>query len=319
MAKSRKLEALQAQLQEIRANPTMPEAIDTLRQILTSRYAVAIAQAARLIHEANLKPLAPHLAAAFERLLQNPVATDPNCMGKQAIADALYRLSYGDETPFLQGIRHVQMEPVWGGQVDTAPGLRAVCALGLVRINYPAVMTELADLLADREPEARIGAIRALAYSENPLAVPLLRLRLQVGDEPAVLSEGFMALLKLAPLDSLPFVARYLDTPEAQTCEMAALALGESHLPEALPILQTWWQRIRDADLRQTALLSIAMLRQDAALEFLLDLIVTGSRTDSQAAVEALKIYATDRELSERVQQQIQKRQTAMTDKNRSS
>lgn len=309
MAKSRKLEALQAQLHEIRSNPTTPEAVATLRQILTSRYAVVIAQAARLIWETNLQTLGPDLAAAFNRLLLNPATTDPGCMGKKAIVDALYRLNYGEETPFLQGIRHVQMEPVWGGRVDTAPGLRAVCALGLVRANSPAVMTELADLLADRESEARIGAVRALAYSDNPLAVPLLRFRLRVGDEPTVLSEGFMALLKLAPRDSVSFIAQYLDTPDPQTGEMAALALGESHLLEALPILQAWWQRLRNAELRQTALLAIAMLRQDAAIEFLLGLVATGSRADSQAAVNALEIYATDRELSGRIQQQLQIRQ----------
>jgi HEAT repeat protein len=48
-----------------------------------------------------------------------------------------------------------------------------------------------------------------------------------------------MGLLKLAPTQSLPLVAKFLDLPEVQVCEMAALALGESRLPAALPILMS--------------------------------------------------------------------------------
>ncbi len=315
MAKSRRLEELQAQLNQIRDDPTSEAAIDLLQQVFKSKYPVAIAQAARIVRDAELRQLMPHLVATFDRFMQKPETTDPNCLGKKAIADALYRLNYAEETPFLKGIRHVQMEPVWGGRADTAPGLRAICALGLVRINYPDVMTELADLLADPELEARIGAVRAIAYNETAQGVPLLRLRVKVGDEPNVLSECFSALLKLAPTASLPLVSHYLNTPEAQTREMAALALGESHLTEAFPILQNWWQHNPDAEIRQMALLAIAMLRFDTAIEFLLELVATGSRQDSQAAVEALQIYANDRALASQIEERINQRKQKFPDK----
>nr|RNJ70470.1 MAG: HEAT repeat domain-containing protein [Leptolyngbya sp. IPPAS B-1204] len=304
MPKSRKLEELQAQLNQIRAEPTTDEAIAVLRQILASKHNIAIAQAARIIRDADLRELMPDLVTAFNRLMQNPATADPNCLGKKAIAEALYHLEYSEESLFLSGIHHVQMEPVWGGQVDTAPGLRATCALGLVRMNYPDVMVELADLLADPESEARIGAVRALAYTSDPQAVPLLRLKVQIGDEATVLSECFAALLRLTPT-SLPLVARFLNQANPQISEMAALALGESRIPEALPLLQTWWKQTQDADLRQTGLLAIAMLRNDAAIEFLLDLIQNGSKPDAQIALAALRIYQDDRELATRIQQQL--------------
>lgn len=305
MAKSRKLEEMQAQLNEIRSDPTSEFGITILRQILSSKYAIVIAQAAKIVRDANLRDLIPDLATAFDRLMQNPASSDPNCLGKKAIADALYRMESGAEALFLKGIRHVQMEPVWGGQVDTAPGLRGVCALGLVRMNYPDVMLELADLLADPELEARVSAVRALAYTENSQAVPLLRLKVQLGDDAAVLSECFAALLRLAPTHSLPLVAKFLEGSDAQVQEMAALAMGESRILDGMPILQSWWKRTRDAELRQTALLAIAMLRHDQAIEFLLSLIATGTQQDSQTALAALQIYQDDRELSARIQQRL--------------
>lgn len=308
MAKSRKLEELQARLNEIRTEPTTEPAIATLRQVLTGKYAIAIAQAARIARDANLRQLTPELVAAFDTLMQNPATTDPNCIGKKAIADVLYRWEYPEAALFLQGIHHVQMEPVWGGQTDTAPGLRGICALALVRINYADVMTELADLLADPESEARIGAVRAIAYTEDPQAMPLLRLKVQVEEEPAVLSECFAALLRITPTQALSLVAKFLDHANVQVSEMAALALGESRLPSALSILQTWWKRTRNPELRQTGLLAIAMLRQDEAIEFLLSLVATGNSQDSEAAVVALRIYQDDRDLAARIEQQIRQR-----------
>jgi hypothetical protein len=308
MAKSRKLDELQALINQVRDQPTTPDAILILEQVLRSKHGVAVAQAARIVAQAELRNLIPELVAAFDRFMHNAASTDPNCHAKKALADALYRLEYSEEQPFLAGIRHIQMEPVWGGQVDTAPGLRGICALGLVRMNYADVMLELGDLLADSESEARIGAVRAIAYRNDSQGLPLLRLRVKVGDQPTVLSECFAAMLRLAPTQSLPLVANFLNDADAQVCEMAAIALGESRLPETLPLLQGWWNRIRDAELRQTGLLAMAMLRLDESIEFLLSLIANGKKPDAQAALAALRIYQDDRDLNQRIQQQLNQR-----------
>ncbi len=309
MAKSLKLEGTLALLSQIDLDLAPEEAIAILKQAIQSKHAIAVARAAKTVSKANLTPLIPSLVAAFERLMLNAAAADPSCIAKKEIAEALYRLDYSQETLFLNGIRHVQMESAWGGKVDTAPGLRGICALALVRMNYPEVLVELADLLADPEPEARIGAARAIAYSENPQGVPLLRLKVKVGDkDPQVLSECFMGLLKLAPAQSLALVAEFLEQPEPQICEMAALALGESRLPAAFPILQQWWQKTRSVELRQSALLAIAMLRQDEALTFLLTLVTEGKLSEAQEAVVALDLYRPDRHLWQRVCESIEQR-----------
>lgn len=315
MAKSRQLEETLAALKQI-ADPTSEAAIAILRQVLNGKQNVAIAQASRIIRNAEIHALIPDLVAAFNRCLVKPETTDPGCLAKKAIAETLYHLDYSEEALFLTGIRHVQMEPVWGGAEDTAPGLRGICALGLVRMNYPQVVSELADLLADPKAEARVGAARAIAYMNHPDAAPLLRLRVQLGDEPQVFSEYLLALLKLTPAQSLPLVVRFLDPPSGsafphrttEIAEATALALGESRLPEAFEPLQRWWQRSRDPEQRRTALLAIAMLRQDEPLAFLLTLVATGNTKDAKDAVAALGIYQQDEVLWQRVRQTVEQR-----------
>ena len=312
MAKSRKLEDTLAALNQI-ADPTSDAAIATLRKVLASNYGVAIAQVSRLIRKAELQVWVPDLVAAFERCLIKPETTDPNCLAKKAIAEALYHLEYNEETLFLAGIRHVQMEPIWGGKQDTAPALRSVCALGLVRMNYPLVLSELADLLADPEVEARIGAVRAIAYSNDPAAAPLLRLRIQVGDELPVFSECLLALLKLTPGQALPLVTRFLEPQPlqpsaAERASATALALGELRLPEAFEPLRRWWERSRDVEQRRTGLLAIAMLRHDEPLDFLLSLVAEGITRDAKDAIAALSLYQKDEVLWQRVRQTTRQR-----------
>ena len=129
MAKSRKLESLLAQLAQIHLNPTTPEAMLLLRQLLNSKQPVAIAQAATLIAEAEHYDLISDLVAAFEWAMTKPNERDPGCTAKLKLADALYQLDYSNEDLFLQGIRHVQRHPVWGSEQDAAAPLRSVCAL----------------------------------------------------------------------------------------------------------------------------------------------------------------------------------------------
>lgn len=194
----------------------------------------------------------------------------------------------------------MQLEPVWGGKDDTAAALRGVCALGLVRMNYPEVMTELADLLADPKPEARVAAVQAIAYTQNDQGVPLLRLRVHVGDETQVLSECLTALLKLAPTGSLPLIKNLLRQDD-ETALVAALALGESRLSEAFALLRDWWQQTHTPELRRTGLLAIAMLRDDTALDFLLSLVTEGKSQEAKDAIAALSLYRQDEALWRRV------------------
>jgi len=302
MAKSRALEETLAMLHRLREQPTSATTLATLRQVLAGKSSHAAAKAAQIAGEFEIVTLTPDLVAAFARFMVNPVKGDPTCAAKVAIADALYRIGADAEAVFLPGIHHVQLEPVYGGKADTAGPLRGVCALGLVRMNYADTLTELADLLADPEGAVRIAAARALAYSENEHGAPLLRLKVLIGDEqPEVVAECLTALLQLAPAASLPFVARRLDASDAPTCEMAALALGTARRREALDILRQWFARLRDAELRRTALLAIAMLKHDEAIDFLLAVTAEAIGPTARDAIAALGMYRHDGALRQRV------------------
>jgi hypothetical protein len=312
MPKARKSDLLLEQLALLRDQPTSEELIAQLRQILSSKQAIAITQAAKLVGNRGLKSLIPDLVAAFEHLLTKPAETDPNCHAKSAIADALYHLEASESDTFLKGIRHIQREPVWGGQTDTAAKLRGICAMGLVRMNYLDVMTELADLLADPESPARIAAARAIAYSGNPAGIPLLRLRSRAGDKPEVIAECLTALLQLTPPSAanatLGFAARFLDVPPAETQELTALAIGESRLDGAFDLLKSWWNQQVEPELRKTGLLAIAMIRSNESIEFLLSLIAKGRELDAKNAIVALELYRQDKTFWERVEAAVEQR-----------
>ena len=309
MAKSHALEDTLAALSRLRDDPTSAAALAELRKALNGKSSHAVAKAAQIAGESEIGALTPELVAAFERFMVNPVKSDPNCRAKAAIADALYRIGHDDETIFLRGIRHRQMEPVYGARVDTAIDLRAACALGLARMNAPDVLVELGDLLADPEARVRAAAAQAIAYYGSEHGVPLLRLKVLSGDDDAtVISECLTGLLRLAPASSLPFAARLLDVTDPAISEAAALALGGSRLPEAFDVLRQWWDRTADVALRRTALLAIAMLRRDQPLDFLFSLIKEANGPTARAAIAALGMYRHDDAVRQRVMETVQQR-----------
>src|SRR5512147_154480 len=139
MPKSRQIEDALAALNCLRDDPTSAAALTQLRKGLAGKSSHVAAKAAQIAGESEIGALVPDLVAAFERFMLNPVKSDPNCSAKAAIADALYRIGHDDEGVFLRGIRHRQMEPVYGGRIDTAIDLRAASALGLARMNHADV------------------------------------------------------------------------------------------------------------------------------------------------------------------------------------
>ena len=181
-------------VEALRQDPHSEATRVKLRNALRSKVSHLVAKAARLCGECEVRTLNPELTQAFGRFLVAPATSDKTCAAKTAIAESLYRLGYDDAAIFLQGIRHVQLEPVWGGKEDTAAELRGVCAMALAQLNYSRVMVELADLLADPMGRAREVAARTIAYYERRDCVPLLRLRV-LSDEPetTILPSGVTA------------------------------------------------------------------------------------------------------------------------------
>ena len=295
-------------LSALRAAGPGDTAIAALRSGLRNRVNVVVAKSAALANEFQLKQLMPELLQAFERLFKGPVKSDPQCWGKNALARAIKDLGHAESALFVRGARHIQMEPVWGGQEDTAPTLRGTCLLALVQcadITRETILRHLVDALADRATPVRIDAVRTLRELEGMESALLLRLKAKAGDrEPEVTGQVFDSLLALEREEAVPFVAEFLAS-ESDDSQEAALALGASDLAESVPVLTQAWEHSRMRDRKQLLLRAMSASRRQSAREFLFSLIQAGRSPDCSDALEALALHKGSTEVREEVKRVV--------------
>jgi hypothetical protein len=286
-----------------------PSVSAELRAFLKNRSNLVVAKAAKVACHARATDLVPDLVATFHRLMQNPAKLDKGCAATTEIVNALYELDYLEPEIFLQGIHHVQMEGSFGPPVDAAAKLRAISALALARTVYPAALDEVVSLLVDEWPDARIGAVRALAVNGGPPGALLLKLKILTGEsEPDVLAECFSGLLTAAPERSLRLIESFVDSEEIAVAEAALLALGSSRLPEALDLLKARWERTAGGPLQKTVLLAIGMIRSDAAVEFLLALLAGCSTTMAKDVLAGLALFRDNEKIRRRIESVVARR-----------
>src|SRR3954447_1215379 len=164
----KKTDAIEQALERLAALRTESDAAVVaaeLRKALKDRSNLVVAKAAKIAGELRVAEVIPQVVAAFERLMANPAKLDKRCAATFEIASTLHALDYTEPEVYLRGIRHVQKEASFGPPVDEAAKVRAQCALGLVRTRHREALTEVTELLADKEAHARVGAIRALALN----------------------------------------------------------------------------------------------------------------------------------------------------------
>ncbi|MCU1259147.1 MAG: hypothetical protein JWO80_2032 [Bryobacterales bacterium] len=288
------------------------QALHALRQVrnpsdlapfLRNKSAAVVARAAKMAAEMEGGDLTAELVEAFRRLMKDPAKLDKGCQALINITTAFAKRDAAVAEVYCAGIRHVQMEASYGPPVDAAAPLRAISAIGLVRMAYPEALLHAVDLLLDDWSEARSGAVRALAESGRPEAELVLRHKARIGDKRSeVTGECFSGLLRLGPrVRALPFVAEFLEHANGEVAEAAALALGESHLAEAFPLLAAAFAR----NSRTAILWAMALLRQDQAIEFLLRQVEEAPGRTAAAAVQALAIYDGDTAIRKRVEQTV--------------
>ena len=208
------------------------------------------------------------------------------------------------------------MEPVWGGEADTAATLRGTCALALpacADIARSQILRHLVDALADRALPVRSDAARAIAQMEGDEAILLLRLKARLGDpEPEMSGQVFDYLFQLERDQALPFVADFLQPKLGPVAEEAALALGSSRLPAAAPLLEHSFARQRDPEFRQVLLRALSATRQPPALDFLLNLVRNAREPDALCALEALSLHRDSPDIRRRAEQAASDREGAV-------
>jgi hypothetical protein len=312
MAKSDPIETALDRLGELRHVELTAAVTEELRGFLRNRSNLVVAKAAAVVRELRTVALMPDLVTAFKKFMADAPRLDRRCAAITEITSALYELDYEEPDPYLAGINHVQLEGSYGPPVDEGAKLRAVSARGLLRTRHAEAMSEVVQLLVDREPSARIGAVRALAVNGGEAGVLLLRLKVLTGDpEAAVLAECFAGLLAASPDKSVAFVARYIDADDEATAEAALLTLGESRLPAAYQVLKEKWDRTVLMPEKKVLLVSMAASKLDEAIVFLVSLVESAGLSVAAAAIEALSIYRHN----ERVSQSVRRAALARSEK----
>lgn len=289
MSGKRQFEQQIATLEALREAPEQDRQAQ-LRKALADKNNFIVAKAADLAREFNLKDLTPTLLEAFDRFFSNPEKSDPQCWAKNAISRALAAFEYQEPEVFLRGMRHTQLEAVWGGRSDTAGTLRATCALALIQcrtLTNDDLLRYLLDLLADPDKTVRSEVARAIEQVGSPSASLLLRLRAALSnDEPEVLGACYAGVLRLEGKAAIPWVAHFLPRGDDAAGE-AALAIAGTHTPKAFDTLRQSLNDSSDPWFRSVLLSAIALTRQDVAIEFLLNQVKSESQ-DAERAVEAL-------------------------------
>lgn len=302
----RKVEEQIDALRQLTADGPTPATVAALRKGLADRVGLVVAKAAQVAGELQLRELEPDLLRAFDRLLEDPVRRDPQCWGKNAIAKTLAALDYRESPPFVRGSRHVQMEPVWGGQEDTASPLRGICVLALASCNdlrRETILRYIVDRMGDPALTVRMEAARAVEQMGGDEAALLLRLQaLHRDPEPRVVGQVFDCLLAVEGGEVVDFVAGFLTSKQEHIPPEAALSLGGSRMPRAIEALQSAYSATNDPDLRLTILRGLSASRQEQAIAFLLAILREGRQRDAVLAREALELHKASPEIWSQVE-----------------
>ena len=283
--------------------------VHTLRKALGDKVNVIVAKAARLTAELQLRLLIPDLCTAFERLLIDPVKADPQCWGKEAIAKALKSLGHAESGIFLQGAQHVQREPVWAGEEDTATGVRAACTLALLDCTDLAREDKLwpvMRLLAETSPSLRKDAALALQALAGREAALLLRIKARMGDlDSTVMGQVFESLLGIEGEAAVPFIEEFLRDTNTETRAEAALALGASRLPRAVAALGSAYEGKRPLPEAEILFRALSISRREEAMQVLLQVVRSRRLQEAVGALEALQIHRDSSELREKIREAV--------------
>lgn len=275
------------------------QATPELKRFLADASGYIVGEAAKVTADLDLRTLTSDLIAALLRLFAAGVSADKGCHGKKRLLDALLAFDAAAPDAYLAGIRYVQMEPAFGDPIDTASGVRGLSAHALVRMDHPAAVQEVTPLLMDPEPDARAAAADALASTGQELCGPILHLKVLAGDkEPDVLGACYRGMLALEPRRYLSVVAKALGEGE----EIAAIALGESRLPEAFAALKDALN-LASSKTQDSILLGLALLRSEEANAFLIEVVKQAPEARAAAAIDALGLHRHDEKLSARVRE----------------
>ena len=301
----RTTEAKLDQLGNLNVSNSDPAALAALKKALQDKNNLVVAKGAHLCREHTIADYVAEMKTAFQYFADHP-DKDKGCFAKKALVHALYALDHDDSGFYQQTVTLRQLEPVWGGSVDSAVDVRCWAALGLTLARDSRVVFDLLPLLYDSEAQARLGAVKAIACLPPTTAEPLLRTKVLAGDGDAyVIGECFHQLISIEPDFSVPFVASYLTDSDQEIVEYAALALGQCPHQDAFLALKQAYEESVFETARRYCLKALSLHRSREALDFLLDLLPEASTSEGAFIVEALSIHKHRQDIRERLREAV--------------
>lgn len=301
--KSQRVEVLVERIDAVHLNPTTPEAEQLIREALSSKHWMAVEHAAHVIAQHSLAQYAQELLAVWQHFVGAGIKADPGCRAKESALLALDTLEWFDPDPFLAAVRHVQLEPGYGGATDTAGGVRQRGLFGLLRQHHSQALLYAGELLADPLVDVRVGAADALYQYAGRTGTGLLTQRLHLGDDPRVLLACATGLIEHEPDYALVLCERWLKGADAERRETAALALGQSKSDEAGDVLIQWSRSAEHGLDRELMLRALSLHRGARARGYVLELVASDNPVEARAAVKALAEHRYDAQLCQRVQE----------------
>ena len=306
------IDAKLARLKVIALEPVDEIVAKELSSMIAGVNIYVAAQAAKVAADRAVRSLAPLMGEALKKALDKPAKDDKGCLGKTKMAEALNALDFFDEELFLRGVRHVQKEPSYGGDVDTAANLRCQCAMGLVRSGKPAdVLRILADMLFEAEPTPRDVAAKNLGFAMmSDAAEMLLRAKVHAGDTHfEVIESCFAGLLNIAPNRYHEFVGEYVTGSNNDLASAAAMALAMSRdKARASAFLLECYGKTFYGSQKEMLLTPIAITRTKEAFSFLMGVIEIAPTAQALAAVRAMACFAPTGDDAAKILQAVDKR-----------
>jgi HEAT repeat protein len=290
MPKPRKIDVLLDELSAfLREGSAAPDA-GYLNALLAHRDHLVVARAAACAARHRLATLVDAIAASWDRCALDGATVDKTCAAKKAIVKALDALAFDDSSWFAQATTCVQMEPVYGGSVDTGAEVRRAAIAALGRFPWYAVSHVLVRRLGDAEASVRMAAIDRIASFSGREPELIVLTKTIAGDAlDEVMGACFRALLGIDTTGHLGFVAGYL-THESETVQTeAAFAIAESRHESAFAILSDAWETGSTQGMRASLLPAISILRNEQSADFLRNQL--NDRRFGNAAREALASY----------------------------
>ncbi len=284
--------------------------------LLKHRSNHVVGPVAELVGAWEIESALPELEESYNRFLVNSIKTDPGCVAKRAIVEAMTKLGSSNSELFLEAVSYIQLDPMWGPPEDTAAGIRGLAGRGLFSMHFPGAMSVHVDLIHDPKIETRRIAIDSLAEIGTNECELILRTLANCPERPfnkddpdtySVMPECLLALMKINTERSIDFVVRFLHgIPEHM--ESAALAIGESRHPDAYNVLRKRYEELEDEESKGALCLPIALTRTEEAFESLCQVMENEPVPIALFALEALGLYSADSDCLDRIHRHVMQR-----------